>query len=196
MRDLDVRSAVHATLCELHRGDENTYVVDEMGLWAGTVRIDIAVINGEFHGFELKSARDTLSRLAGQAEIYNQVFDKVTLVTAQNHFVKAERLVPEWWGIITAIPTAAGPLRLIEVRPPQLNPSINATTLSRILWRSEISEILERHNLLKGFRSKAVDVLARRLAEELSLEDLRNAVRASLKSRSVEARTVKRLQDC
>jgi hypothetical protein len=39
--------------------DLDTRVVEEMGIWAGSVRVDIAVINGEFHGFELKSDRDT-----------------------------------------------------------------------------------------------------------------------------------------
>ena len=55
MRDRDVRCAVMAYLDRLHAGDADTRVVQEMGIWSGSVRVDIAVINGELHGFELKS---------------------------------------------------------------------------------------------------------------------------------------------
>lgn len=183
MRDLDVRKAVHAELCRLHDGDGDTHVVDEMGIWAGTVRVDIAVINGEFHGFELKSARDTLLRLSAQAEIYSQVFDRVTLVVARNHLDKAERMIPEWWGITTVIPTEAGPLRLIEVREACLNPSVNPDTLSRLLWKAELLSILDQYGLAKGFKSKPIDLLAKRLAEGIPLDILRESVRIALKRR-------------
>ena len=78
MRDSDVRKAVLATLDQKHAGDHNTRIVEEMGVWAGSVRIDIAVINGELCGFELKSDRDTLARLPTQADIYSRVFDRIS----------------------------------------------------------------------------------------------------------------------
>ena len=63
MRDRDVRQALLAHLAELHAGDPDTRIVEEMGVWCGTARIDVAVVNGELCGFELKSERDTLERL-------------------------------------------------------------------------------------------------------------------------------------
>ena len=47
MRDRDVRAAVRQDLDARHGGDTETRIVEEMGIWSGTVRIDIAVINGE-----------------------------------------------------------------------------------------------------------------------------------------------------
>src|SRR5579864_2664888 len=102
MRDSDVRTAVRAWLNAKYAADPNTRIVEEMGIWSGSVRIDIAVINGELHGFELKSERDTLARLEGQAELYSQVFDRMTLVTAERHLNKAQSKIPPWWGITTA----------------------------------------------------------------------------------------------
>jgi len=60
------------------------------------------VINGELHGFELKSERDTLARLEDQAELYSQVFDRMTLIIAKRHLEKAVPKIPRWWGIIAA----------------------------------------------------------------------------------------------
>ena len=56
-----------------------------MGVWSGTVRIDVAVLNGEMCGYEIKSDRDTLERLPFQIEIYSKEFDKLTLVVGRRH---------------------------------------------------------------------------------------------------------------
>ncbi len=79
MHDIDVRLAIRRHLESAHDGDQDTRIIEEMGIWAGSVRVDVAVINGEFHGIELKSARDTLDRLPRQATLYDEVFDRVTL---------------------------------------------------------------------------------------------------------------------
>src|SRR5258706_11027427 len=69
-------------------------IVPELGLWHGAARIDIAVVNGILHGFEIKSDRDTLSRLDVQMPAYNSVFDKVTLVVGRTHLVQAFQTIP------------------------------------------------------------------------------------------------------
>lgn len=73
MGDSEVRDAVLSKLDRQYFGDRHTRIVEEMGIWSGSVRIDIAVINGQLHGYELKSARDTLQRLPTQAELYSKV---------------------------------------------------------------------------------------------------------------------------
>ncbi|HEX2652354.1 MAG TPA: sce7726 family protein, partial [Xanthobacteraceae bacterium] len=108
MRDADVRRAVRAMLDQRHAGDLDTYIVEEMGIWSGSVRIDIAVINGELCGFELKSDRDTLERLPLQSDLYSRVFDRVDLVIGRRHAQKAETYIPEWWGIQIASPADDG----------------------------------------------------------------------------------------
>src|SRR5689334_21519972 len=102
MRDKDVRHAVRRHLTELHTGEFDTRIVEEMGIWSGSVRIDLAVINGELSGYELKSDRDTLERLPLQSRLYSRVFDKVTLVASGRHLDKAAGRIPDWWGIIEA----------------------------------------------------------------------------------------------
>jgi hypothetical protein len=70
MRDSDVRKAVKTWLELKYANDASTRIVEEMGVWNGSVRVDIAVINGELHGLELKSAKDTLERLQNQADTF------------------------------------------------------------------------------------------------------------------------------
>src|SRR5687768_13175586 len=102
MRDRDVRQAIRQHLHALHDGDYETRIVEEMSVWSGTVRIDIAVINGELAGFELKSDQDTLDRLPLQADVYSRVFDRVTLVVGKKHVKKALSLIPAWWSVFVA----------------------------------------------------------------------------------------------
>ncbi|WP_439406413.1 sce7726 family protein [Bradyrhizobium sp. DASA03076] len=184
MRDFDVRQALRRDLDEQHHDDARTRIVEEMGIWAGSVRVDIAVINGELSGYEIKSARDTLVRLPAQQALYSQVFDRVTLVVADHHSKKASVLIPEWWGVMIASMADDLSVCLQEDRPSYGNPAVDALQVARLLWRPEAVAILERHGLVKGFRSAAAEKLCRRLASELPIDLLRLEVRETLKART------------
>jgi hypothetical protein len=69
-----------------------------MDVCSGCARIDIAVINGKIHGFEIKSEQDNLERLPSQVELYNNVFDTITIVAAENHFNKLNEIIPKLGG--------------------------------------------------------------------------------------------------
>ena len=136
MRDADVRGAVRQHLrCE-HADDASTLIVEEMGLWSGSVRIDIAVINGELSGFELKSDRDTLQRLPFQAEIYSRIFDRVDLVVGERHLREGEKMVPDWWGVRRATSSPTGVV-LETLRIGARNPTQESFLLAQLLWKEE-----------------------------------------------------------
>lgn len=185
MRDFDVRFALRSYLDHLHQGDADTRVVEEMGIWAHSVRIDVAVINGELQGFELKSAKDTLERLPYQAELYNKVFDRVTLVVADRHAKKAISLIPNWWGISEAKDGNSG-VTLKYLRQPRINPRLCPLHVARLLWKSEALCIMQRYGLAKGFKSKPIDLIAHQLAESLPTDVLRREVRSALKVRKTQ----------
>lgn len=182
MRDADVRIAVRSRLRSEHDGDTDTRIVEEMGIWNGAVRVDLAVINGEMAGYEIKSERDTLTRLPSQAALYNAVFDRVHLVAAEKHLDHARREIPRWWGIIAA--KSAGQLVTLKtVRAGRTNPAVDPLQLARLLWREEALAILESHNAARGVRSAPREKVAARLVETLNLADLGQAVRRGLKDR-------------
>jgi hypothetical protein len=182
MRDADVRVALRHRLVADHGGDPNTRIIEEMGIWAASVRIDIAVINGQMHGYELKSASDTLQRLPDQAALYNQVFDLVTLVTAENHYSKAVKEIPDWWGICIAVSERDGTVTLHKERGEITNIRYVPLQLARLLWRSELLDVLESYGVSRGIRSKSVEAMAERAAQ-LPSDILRHEVRQALKRR-------------
>jgi len=183
MRDCDVRSALHAKVLAEHHGQADTLVVDELALWYGTARVDIAVVNGRIHGYEIKSDRDTLARLPGQMEIYGKVFDRVTLVVGRGHVLNAMAITPAWWGIKLA---TQGPRRAVhfeQLRPPERNPAIDPIAVAALLWCAELEQILLEAGALRGCKGKSRDFLSRRVVEALPFTDLRAAVRSRLRAR-------------
>lgn len=182
MHDRDVREAILTRLNAEHESDADTRIVEEMGVWAGSVRVDVAVINGELAGYELKSDRDTLTRLPLQADIYSRVFDKMYLVVGERHAPKARRIIPRWWGVIVA-KSKNGTITLREVREAKPNPSPDPFLVSQLMWKDEALVVLERHGLAKGWRSKTADAIHRHLSESLTAEQLSEAVRSTLKAR-------------
>lgn len=183
MRDVDVRKALHAKVLAEHHGDPGTLVLDEVGVWYGLARVDIMVVNGRMHGYEIKSDRDTLARLPEQTRIYSNVLDRVTLVVGRTHLEDARSLIPSWWGIKVAAQGSRGAVHFSEERAPHANPAIDPVAVAALLWCEELIDILAGLNAARGVRGKSRDVMARRLAATLPLDQLRAEVRARLKRR-------------
>src|SRR6187402_1509374 len=57
--DPDVRALLREYLEDVHKGSD-TRLLEELGLCQGDVRVDVAVVNGELSGYEIKSPSDTL----------------------------------------------------------------------------------------------------------------------------------------
>jgi hypothetical protein len=184
MRDADVRQALKDRL-EQAQVTKGGLLVDELGLCNGAVRADLAVVNGILKGYEIKSDHDTLVRLKGQADIYSQVFDTVTLVVAKRHLPTALTLIPEWWGVEVAIRNERSEeVTLDSFRPEQINQEVNPCKLVQLLWREEAVLILQQKYTAKSFAGKTRSFLWEHLVSSLTLPDLKDAVRNTLKSRT------------
>jgi hypothetical protein len=181
IKDPEIRQALYAALREPTRM-AGARVVSEMGIWSNTVRVDVAVIGDELIGFEIKSERDTLIRLAGQMDIYNRLFDRMTLVCAAKHLDKASASVPDWWGL-TSVDSADGDAALLVVRDADLNPSPDPVRIAGLLWKDEALAALSTITAMKGLRSKKLAHLHALLSETLALDDLRALARRALLAR-------------
>lgn len=182
VRDVDIRRCLAAEMSRLHAGDSDTLIVHELGLCQGTSRVDLAVVNGWLHGFEIKSDADTLQRLQTQEAAYGTTFDFVTIVTGSGHSKAAKKLVPKWWGVWCVIPLGEG-LTIKELRRARRNPSPNAFSIAQLLWRDEALNELRIRGLDRGLRSKPRSVVWSALVEALSLTELKDIVRNCLKKR-------------
>jgi hypothetical protein len=183
MRDLDIRLILEKTLCDEHQNETDTLVLHELGVRHGAVRVDLAVINGVITGYEIKSERDTLNRLPTQIEIYSQALDFIHIVVGKSHFEKALELVPIWWGIVIAS-EVKGKIQLETSREATQNPELNPIAIAEFLWREEALLLLEERGWDKDIRKRPRDVLYERLAQNMELNELQDAVRQILKTRA------------
>lgn len=177
--DPDVRVLLREYLESLHQGTD-THVLEELGLCEGDVRVDVAAVNGELSGYEIKSPSDTLARFPNQCRVYSKVVDRAWLVATEQTLAKAA--CPEWWGQI-AVFDAGDRLGLRVVRAAQLNPKPDPISIAKLLWRDEALEVLRGAGRARGVMTKSRKLIWKRLIECVELDDLRAAVRAALKRR-------------
>jgi hypothetical protein len=182
LRDIDVRSALLSQELSRYSDDPDTRIVPELGIFQGASRVDVAVVNGYLHAYEIKSERDTLSRLPAQAEAYGQVFDSVTIVAATAHLERVRKIIPAWWGILEAR-TKSGGVQLRRRRKERRNPHINLLAVAQLLWKDEALALLESEGDARGLRSKPRQVIWEALVLQLSADTLRARVRDVLKAR-------------
>ncbi len=182
MRDKDIRGILLPFLNSKYERDSDTLIIEELGLCQGTSRIDLAVVNGSIHGYEIKSEKDTLIRLEAQQETYNKVLDYVTIVASPRHLEKITTIVPEWWGLNEAN-YLEGILHISSIRGYSMNPSIDPLSLVQLLWRDEALDVLREYGLHKGLVRKPRKVLWECLAHSLPITELRKNVREKIKAR-------------
>lgn len=184
MKELDVRLALHKFIkSEIFRDKPDSFIVDELGLIEGTVRVDVAVLNDKLHGFEIKSPSDNLLRLPLQQQTYNKVFDRMTLVCAEKYVSQAVEIVPKWWGLVS-VSKRDGECFLNEIWPSRTNFEVNPFHICQLLWREEALAVLKEHGMDYGFRSKGRRYMWKALAKELPLDVIRSAVKQKLSSRT------------
>lgn len=182
VRDIDIRRELRREVERRHQHETDTRILEELGLCQGLARVDLAVVNGSLHGYEIKSERDTLARLPAQSDIYNRTLDFVTIVTEPAHAPKIETIVPPWWGIWCVLTDALAP-RIEVLRDPTANPEPVPFAMVQLLWREEALQALSDRGLAGGLRSKPRAQLWRHLATDLTREELGAVVRDCLKRR-------------
>jgi hypothetical protein len=183
MRDYIVRAAFHDTILNFEHRDPNTYVVDELGLNNGSVRADIAVLNGKFVGYEIKADKDNLLRLASQVAAYSEIFEKAFIITGNKHLDKVLKMIPEWWGIYLVEPGLDKMYEFSNIRSAELNTQRNAVSIARLLWKSELLAIFELELNRKVGLHWSKERLNQLLAEVLDIDTLGKIALRILKNR-------------
>lgn len=183
--DAMIRKALILRLRGQSRDNTQYRIVEELGLNHGSIRADVAVINGALDGFEIKSDKDNLSRLPGQIRAYNSIFDTVTIVVGMSHVYKALEIIPDWWGVTVA--KVSGPesdsVSFSTIRIARYNEDRDCISLARLLWREEALKILNELHRSSGLKSKPRKMIYEALSTCLDMEALSAKVRLALCSR-------------
>ncbi|CCF22247.1 conserved protein of unknown function; Putative Phage P4 cII-like protein (fragment) (plasmid) [Pseudorhizobium banfieldiae] len=108
---------------------------------AGACKADVAILNGTATVYEIKSERDSLSRLANQIENYKKVFAKVYVIASEGHVKGVLDTVSEDVGVMML----GSRYRIATVREAENRPDrICPTTVFESLRSAEAVAILKR----------------------------------------------------
>lgn len=183
LRDIDIRTLLRAKEIKKQLLVEPTsLVIDELGIFEGSYRVDMAIINDRLYGYEIKSAVDTLERLPAQQKNFSRIFDHMTLVVDEKHAHHAVKIIPDWWGLIIVGIKNSLPY-LDELCPARLNKSVEPYALCQLLWREEALAILRTKKLSTGLWSRSRKLMWQRLAEEIHVDELKLLIWQTLRNR-------------
>jgi len=183
LTDADIRPALRSHLTVKHAGDTDTVILEEIGVCRGQIRIDLAVVNGLIHGYEIKSDRDSLRRLADQVIFYGRVVDRATIVVGTRHICEVVDIVPAWWEILHVESAPPGPC-FETVRSGADNPGRDSRSLVEWLWLDYAIGLLEGRDAARGVRGKPRRVVWDRICEHFTVDEIAEAVRTHLKGRA------------
>lgn len=181
--DSDIRTALYKKRFRYQKSSPNTLIINELGLVHARCRVDVAVINGCIHGYEIKSAQDSLVRLNGQIDIYRRALQKVTVVADQKHLSKVMVSVPDWCGVIEATQGVRGGIQLQTIRTAIINPDTDPILLAHLLWRSEVLELLTKIGYSPKELRRSRKELYKTLCEVMTIRDITDAIRDFMKHR-------------
>lgn len=159
-------------------------MIDELGLAHAQSRVDLAVFNGHLHGYEIKSAGDTLDRLPRQLAIYTGALQKLTLVIATRHLDATDAIAPDWCGVTEIVEGPRGGITFASRRRARVNPDIDAFMLAHLLWHPEAQDLLRARGASKADVNAPRKKLYRLLADEMPVPELASAIKAAMASRT------------
>lgn len=181
LRDRDIRFALHGALIR-HREAPDTLVVNELTVAMGMSKIDVAVLNGRLEGYEIKSDRDSLVRLDSQIQQYQEICDRLTVVTTDRYRAAIESIAPQWCGVMVAT-SEEGVVKLTSLRPALENPNWDILALMLLLWQTE-TVALARSLGFRAPRTMGKGLIHRQLALRIAHDHLRARVLDCLRQRT------------
>lgn len=119
--EVEIKAMILNRLLKEGKIDSSSLVFNEMNLARKTRRVDLGYLHKqEIVAIEIKSEKDTLTRLPGQLEVYTKYFDRVILVVASK-FIDAvlstvNRNVEIWEVTDGSLRTARKGLKIQEIR--------------------------------------------------------------------------------
>jgi hypothetical protein len=181
-RDLDIRRVLLHELSQTFSDPVHDLILEEFACRGAGARVDVAVVNGHLHGFEIKSDSDTLARLDDQAKTYGKIFDFVTLVCGQKLFPVARKVVPKWWGLRLA-KQSDGVVSITDIRQAKKNGSQDKLAIAQLLWKDEALRCLKRNGCSRVTSRNSASQVWDAAATFLELSTLTDEARASIKAR-------------
>lgn len=180
LKDKDIRESLFDFL-EIEYGKIRIYEEKMIGRSRADAYM---VIDNALVGIEIKSDADTYTRLEGQIKDYDKYFDYNMVVVGSSHAMHIEEHVPEYWGIITVDEVDEKP-DFYFLRRPVINSKADVSKKLELLWRPELSIIVEKYQL-PAYKSLSKPALRKKLLEKLEANQLNESISEILFERDYE----------
>ena len=182
MADLEIRKNFQNNEISKYKTDKNSIIINELGLNHGENRADIAILDSCFIGFEIKSDKDSLIRLKKQVRSYDSVFNKSYIIVGVRYSSIIDKYVPKHWGIIFSEKNNST-ITFNLSREPEENNNVNPISLARLLWKTEVLQILESKVSSKLLRQPKKELYKIFIEIYKDKEEIQEIVLKFLKSR-------------
>lgn len=173
--DPEIRNALLHFISRNKQGD----VFHELTIAGGHARADVVTINNSaITGYEIKSARDSFTRLENQIHYYSLSCDHTYLVIDRRHLTKLNTInIPPHIGIYTYSENNG----ITKIKSALKSPSVSSYYQSFFLWKDEaLSLFHEVDNALSGLAWK---YLAEVIEDKVPKKKLISHIRKCLSTR-------------
>ena len=178
LRDSDIREHLLQELRSPVVRPVPSLIINELPVQYGSAIIDIAVIDGELTGYEIKSDVDSLRRLAGQIDLYQEVFDRLYVVTTPSWLERVTRIIPIWVGLVII----EEEYRISVHRSAEMNIHVAMEVVLDLLTRSELSRVVKEAGL-RRYSADAKHILCGRVLQAIGTEEAKRTVQRLLSQR-------------
>jgi hypothetical protein len=190
----DDDSAIRTALkSHLFAHQPKSVIWDEFTSFGGWARLDLAVITeSDLLAYEIKSARDTLTRLPKQVMASELWADRAFLVADHGHIEEAITIIPNWWGV-WSVSRGGNGIVFRETRASTSNPyPRRASHLLGYLRQPEVKAAIKlvlgtKYNQEQQ-RYASVHEMRAQILEILSSDQILALVRRALMNRNPEHR--------
>ncbi|WEL58020.1 sce7726 family protein [Pseudomonas kermanshahensis] len=125
---------------------DDAVLINEMVVANWARRADLALANGRLHGFEIKSAFDSLKRLPGQIESFQKHFDKVTVVAASKFIPEILKCYPEEVGVLEVC-LRAGRVMFRQARSGRISEVRDRQIIASLITKAELEKLLRQEGV-------------------------------------------------
>lgn len=130
-------------------------LLEEVRVHNGNAIADVVAIHRGAHCYEIKGETDAVQRIGRQGAFYDLAFQRITLVTTENHLESAARIAPAHWGVmLTTRESMDAEPRFRYLRKATDSPSFDKQLALLTLWREELVSLCSGHDAPVGRLSR------------------------------------------
>lgn len=157
-------------------------IKQEVSVHNGNAIADVVTFHKNMHCYEIKGKTDSVQRVLVQSKYYNLSFDKLSLVTTENHISWALANLPVFWGIIKVY-MDRGVVKFSYVRAATVNPLYDKKSSMLMLWKNELFLLSDKLGV-QVKKSFSREDIASVISDKVDKKTILDEVCLALKDRS------------